>query len=175
MAKHCGAKNRKGGSCKQAAMLNGRCRYHGGLSTGPKDTTNSSRNSLKHGIYASFLTDEEVELSQAAKLGNVEDELRLARIRLRRALGAEQLANGQPELDEVIERDIDSKIGARREEKHKVREYTAIIDRLMARVESLEKTRLILRTVLGIDPEDMDADKLTPGAPDEATPTNPIR
>lgn len=32
----CAAKTRKGTSCKIYAMPNGRCRLHGGLSTGPK-------------------------------------------------------------------------------------------------------------------------------------------
>ena len=32
----CGAKRRDGGSCRQAAMGNGRCRMHGGKSTGPR-------------------------------------------------------------------------------------------------------------------------------------------
>ena len=32
----CGARTRQGGECGQLAMANGRCRYHGGLSTGPR-------------------------------------------------------------------------------------------------------------------------------------------
>jgi len=32
----CGAKTRRGTLCKCPAMANGRCRLHGGLSTGPK-------------------------------------------------------------------------------------------------------------------------------------------
>ncbi len=32
----CGARTRQGGSCGQVAMANGRCRFHGGLSTGRK-------------------------------------------------------------------------------------------------------------------------------------------
>jgi len=31
----CGAKTRKGAPCQAKALLNGRCRNHGGLSTGP--------------------------------------------------------------------------------------------------------------------------------------------
>ena len=30
----CGARTRQGGPCGQIAMRNGRCRFHGGLSTG---------------------------------------------------------------------------------------------------------------------------------------------
>lgn len=32
----CGAKNRQGNPCKARALPNGRCRNHGGLSTGPR-------------------------------------------------------------------------------------------------------------------------------------------
>ena len=44
----CGAKNRQGTPCQQPAMKNGRCRFHGGLSTGPPK---GSQNALKHGFY----------------------------------------------------------------------------------------------------------------------------
>ena len=174
MAKHCGAKTRAGGSCKRAPMPNGRCHKHGGASTGPK-TPNTAANALKHGIYAAHFTDEELAVHQELKLGNVDEELRLMRLRLRRALAAEHQANGEVELEEVIERDIDSKIGARSETKSRVRDYVGIIDKTMARIESLERTRLILRSELGIDESELDADRLTPGAPDEPTPATPIR
>ncbi len=35
-APRCRAKTRVGGSCQQPAMPNGRCRMHGGASTGPR-------------------------------------------------------------------------------------------------------------------------------------------
>jgi uncharacterized protein YjcR len=44
----CGAKTRSGNSCKAPAMANGRCRMHGGKSTGaPK----GNKNAFKHGFY----------------------------------------------------------------------------------------------------------------------------
>lgn len=44
----CGAKTRKGTPCQSPAMHNGRCRMHGGKSTGaPKGNSNA----LKHGRY----------------------------------------------------------------------------------------------------------------------------
>jgi len=44
----CGAKTRSATECKSPAMLNGRCRMHGGASTGaPK----GNQNALKHGLY----------------------------------------------------------------------------------------------------------------------------
>ena len=48
-AKKCGAKTRSGGSCRNPAMKNGRCRLHGGKSTGaPK----GNKNAFKHGRYS---------------------------------------------------------------------------------------------------------------------------
>jgi len=48
-APRCGAKcKRTGLPCKGPAMANGRCRLHGGKSTGaPK----GNKNALKHGLY----------------------------------------------------------------------------------------------------------------------------
>jgi len=37
MAPRCGARNRRGSPCQCPAMRNGRCRLHGGLSTGGED------------------------------------------------------------------------------------------------------------------------------------------
>jgi len=51
LAPRCGAKSRRNGGapCKSPAMPNGRCRMHGGLSTGaPK----GNKNAYKHGHYA---------------------------------------------------------------------------------------------------------------------------
>ena len=51
-APRCGAHTRCGGSCRQPAMANGRCRMHGGLSTGPRTPeglTRSRRARWKHG------------------------------------------------------------------------------------------------------------------------------
>ena len=42
----CGAKTRTGSLCGQFAMKNGRCRYHGGKSTGAKNPQS------KHGFYS---------------------------------------------------------------------------------------------------------------------------
>jgi len=47
-APRCGAKTRTGKSCRSPAMENGRCRMHGGMSTGaPK----GNKNALKHGRF----------------------------------------------------------------------------------------------------------------------------
>jgi len=50
----CGAKTRKGTSCQAPGMKNGRCRLHGGKSTGPKTPEGIERirhAHLKHGEY----------------------------------------------------------------------------------------------------------------------------
>ena len=48
----CGAKTRKGTPCKQLILFtNGRCKFHGGASTGPKTKkgkARSARNGLQH-------------------------------------------------------------------------------------------------------------------------------
>jgi hypothetical protein len=51
----CGAKRRDGGSCQQPAMPNGRCRMHGGLSTGPRTEAGRAkarRARWRHGHYS---------------------------------------------------------------------------------------------------------------------------
>lgn len=54
-ALRCGAKTRAGHPCRQPGMRNGRCRLHGGKSTGPKTTTGALRSRttrLCHGRYS---------------------------------------------------------------------------------------------------------------------------
>src|SRR3954447_14787146 len=51
-APRCGARRRDGGSCRQPGMTNGRCRMHGGKSTGPRTPEGlerSRRSNWKHG------------------------------------------------------------------------------------------------------------------------------
>ena len=54
-APRCGARTRCGGACRQPAMRNGRCRMHGGLSTGPRTPEGRARCArarLTHGGYS---------------------------------------------------------------------------------------------------------------------------
>jgi len=58
-APRCGAQTRCGGSCRQPAMANGRCRLHGGLSTGPRTAAGlarSRRARWKHGARSAEVT-----------------------------------------------------------------------------------------------------------------------
>jgi len=47
-APRCGARTRGASSCRAPAMRNGRCRLHGGKSTGPPK---GNKNAFKHGRY----------------------------------------------------------------------------------------------------------------------------
>ena len=167
MADTCGAKTRSGGACKKPKMENGRCRLHGGLT--PKHNTNAAS---PGNIYSKYLTPEENVQFDALRIGKVETEVRLMRIRLARLLAAEQ---AKPELESVVELSVAGSESPSTETTYKRRDYANLIDRTVARIESLERTRMLLRADVGLDPDDMDADGLTPGAPDETTPSDPIR
>ncbi|MGE0120425.1 MAG: HGGxSTG domain-containing protein [Dongiaceae bacterium] len=57
-APRCGARTRCGGECRQPAMPNGRCRLHGGLSTGPhtpEGLARARRARLTHGGYSAHV------------------------------------------------------------------------------------------------------------------------
>jgi len=59
-APRCGAKTRKGTTCRAPAMANGRCRMHGGKSTGPRTPEGLERSkkaNLKHGYYSAGSAD----------------------------------------------------------------------------------------------------------------------
>src|SRR5262249_43362855 len=54
-ALRCGARTRRGTKCQAPMMLNGRCRMHGGGSTGPRTPeglARSRRANWKHGLYS---------------------------------------------------------------------------------------------------------------------------
>jgi hypothetical protein len=57
----CGAKTRPGHPCGHYSMKNGRCRYHGGKSTGAKNPV------IKHGYYTKTATEERRWLRQLLK------------------------------------------------------------------------------------------------------------
>ncbi|WP_242772466.1 HGGxSTG domain-containing protein [Brevibacillus parabrevis] len=97
--KQCGAKTRSSKPCQKAALANGRCRLHGGKSTGPKDrkmhseSLKGNKNALKHGLYETIwldtLTEEERELYQQVSNDptvQVDNEYRLSELRIRRML-----------------------------------------------------------------------------------------
>ncbi len=63
-APRCGAKNRAGGSCRAPAMANGRCRSHGGKSTGPitcEGLERPRKANWQHGHYSAQAKAERAE------------------------------------------------------------------------------------------------------------------
>ena len=68
----CGAKTRAGTPCKKPAGWGtdhsgtGRCKLHGGASTGPKpESMRGNKNAEKHGLFAKVLPEETMELVDA--------------------------------------------------------------------------------------------------------------
>ena len=56
----CGARTRAGTPCRSPAMPNGRCRMHGGTSTGPKTTAGLARirrARTVHGLYSAEMVE----------------------------------------------------------------------------------------------------------------------
>lgn len=86
----CGAKTRSGESCKNYAMANGRCRMHGGKSTGaPKQNKNAVKTGEYESIIFDVLEEEEKELYYKInldKLSQLNNEIKLTDIRLRRMM-----------------------------------------------------------------------------------------
>jgi len=58
----CGAKTRNGGSCRQPAMKNGRCRLHGGKSLSGKE-----HGRYKHGMRTKEAIEKRKQLSNMLK------------------------------------------------------------------------------------------------------------
>ncbi len=54
----CGAKTRSGGSCGHYSIANGRCRYHGGKSTGARNPL------VRHGHYTKVANEQRKVISQ---------------------------------------------------------------------------------------------------------------
>ncbi len=136
----CGAKTRSGEPCKRHAVPgSSRCKLHGGAAS---KANKANKHAAKPGsIYSQFLTDAENDMLSRIELGRVDDELRLTRIRLMRALDRENEHGDTAELEARVEREGAGEYQAKTEEKFKVRDYAGLIDRLTGRIESLERTR----------------------------------
>lgn len=83
----CGAKTRSGGTCKRAALPNGRCKFHGGASlAGP------AHPNWKGGRHSKYLPKDLAERYQEARidphLTDLKDELALVDVRIAQLLEA---------------------------------------------------------------------------------------
>lgn len=88
----CGAKLRNGGQCQAPGIgAGGRCRRHGGVSVkkSPEQLARRPKKSLARGLYTDALFPWEEDVYGAVMIGTLEEELRLLRVQLRRAVMAQ--------------------------------------------------------------------------------------
>jgi hypothetical protein len=165
-------------------MKNGRCRVHGGASTGaPK----GNQNAIKHGFYSDALLDDaERELYDRAQPGTVDDEIKLAKVKLFRYVRAAGSVELQDMVDGALE--VIRKQGAdlkgidydRRELKVAAPDYADLIIRTLDLIRKLELARVQLLTAQGGggtgdgEGDDIDRDDTVILRPDEPIPEKPI-
>jgi hypothetical protein len=137
---------------------------HGGKNTQKK----GNQNGLKHGIYAKGMTEEEVGFLDHITVDHLDDEIRLCKLRIRRALIARKEIEENPEsLDSgfeitevkrferrtaVGEKEVEQR---RRELTTKRPDFESIIDRYMGRLNGLIRTRAELLHAAGKDPAEV--------------------
>lgn len=88
-AKICGAKTRKGTLCRNAPMKNGRCRMHGGKSTGAPGNLNALKTGRYQTVFHDCLDEDEKCLWDGIDvdgLSQINDEIKLWTMRERRML-----------------------------------------------------------------------------------------
>jgi hypothetical protein len=150
VSKTCGAKNRSSKPCKLPAGTNGRCRFHGGRSTGPltpKGKSVAAQNSRKHGIYSRGYTSEELPVVE--ELRSVDDlaqELSLARVILGRAIMAAPhpigvaVASGRagPDWWAIIDRCL-GRVGRLCEQQCRVHDIRKLEEEMAERLTQLEE------------------------------------
>jgi hypothetical protein len=108
---------------------------------------------MTHGLYGASLTDEEQEIWDEIKLGNVDDELRLCRIQLRRAMNLDAAISRAPndpknlagiELVEIRRTTGNGKSNTDAVSKRP--DVASRMNTLLGRIAQLEKTRSELIT-----------------------------
>lgn len=120
-----------------------RCKLHGGKSPA------TNKNALKHGLYTKTLSPEEQALWSEIEVGNIENEIRMMKIMLNRAIELNAAIREAPndaknlagfELSEISK---SSKGGGKADTSFtsKRPDTVAMIDRFAGRIASLEKTR----------------------------------
>jgi hypothetical protein len=108
----CGARNRQGFRCKlPGSGRGGRCRFHGGASTGAPGNLNA----LKHGFYsARALPGEACVWAAASGESDLRDEIRLLRVMVVRVMSEMARTSGRGESGlELVEVERSSEPGTR--------------------------------------------------------------
>ena len=176
----CGAKKRSGEPCQKHALKGAkRCRLHGGASKGaPK----GSANALKHGFYSDALQPEELEMYQRAQVGSLDDEIRLAKVKLFRYVKASGSASMSEMVDGALE--VIQKQGTdmrdipydKRELKAAAPNYADLIIKTLDLIRKLEQARVELElkrlTILKVELAEGAGGK-QPGATGEGIPSAP--
>ena len=115
--------------CENYAMPNGRCWLHGGRIVPP---AKGSMRALKHGLYAKGMLEDEKALLPDVKLGTLDDELVMLKLKLRRAYIAQKLwIQQRQQVTENLEAEMDDMVSPRKP-----------VRRLARTIEDLEKVRL---------------------------------
>ncbi|WP_432734753.1 HGGxSTG domain-containing protein [Ralstonia solanacearum] len=169
-------------------MSNGRCRVHGGKSTGPKE--NAARpqntNAVKHGFYSDALLPEERELYERVEIGSLDDEIRLARVKLHRfvrlagSLDLMEMVDGTLEVIRKTGEAYDAASESmqpydKKEIKAAAPDYADLIIRQLDLIRKLELARADLKRDEPPPPDaagQAGADYTL--SPDEGVPANPI-
>jgi transposase-like protein len=116
----CGAKAKQtGGPCRRPAGWGtshpgtGKCKLHGGCSTGPKDAT-GNKNARTHGVYETIIRDRLTESEKAvfdaiSDDSNMSQEIRILRFKLLRLLEPieKQVAMGTELGPEIVTLEVD--------------------------------------------------------------------
>lgn len=115
---------------------------HGGTNPGAPKANQRAR---KHGIYGAGLLDEEHDLWDDIAIGSLDDDIRIAKLQLRRALIAQK--NQPADGLELYEQTMNGGGGDGAEEKpaasmkRRRTQYDDIITRLLGRIAGMEQTR----------------------------------
>lgn len=116
----CGAKGKQSGlPCRRPAGWgtshpgNGRCKLHGGCSTGPKDAT-GNKNAVKHGAYETIIRDrlsdtEKAVFDAISDDSNMSQEIKILRFKMLRLLDPveKQVAMGTELGPEIVTLQVD--------------------------------------------------------------------
>ncbi|WP_052832798.1 HGGxSTG domain-containing protein [Skermanella aerolata] len=140
----CGAMNRQGKPCQVAPMKGrARCRLHGG-----KTPKGNHTGPMRHGLYSAALTEAEKAVWLDTPTGNVDDEIRMCKIWLARALALDSAINQDPHSSSnksglVLSEIRQSSSGDSKSTDVITRRPDTIarINMLLGRIAQLEKTR----------------------------------
>jgi hypothetical protein len=160
---HCGAKTRGGEPCKRHAVPgSARCKLHGG---GSSKANKGNQHARKHGIYSDTLTDDEHILWDDIGIGTLDDDIKIAKLQLRRALMAQAKAEAgdglvldmesvHSQAEEAVAEGDEPETPAKpsRTVQRRRPGYEDIINRLLGRIGDLEAKRAEM--IKKLDPED---------------------